>query len=145
MPGRPDAHIATAASGPFAGNDRYAAGVTSAQTKSASVARGATRIFYVRLQNDRATVDSLKVKGVTSGAGGYTVAYRRGATNITSQVQAGTYTISNLAPGASVVLQVRITATNASQRGTARNADVTVRSVANPAVKDTVRARVTRS
>ena len=37
-PPRPDAQIATAAAGPFVGNNRYAAGVTPAQTRAAGVA-----------------------------------------------------------------------------------------------------------
>ena len=144
-PPRPDAQIALAAAGPFAGNDRYAAGVTPAQTRSGGVARGASRTFHVRAQNDAAVASSLKVKGASSGGSGFTVTYFRGTTNISAQVRAGTYTLSGMAPGSSVVLKVRITAGNATRRGAVHNADVTVRSAASAAVKDTVRARVTRT
>ncbi len=142
---RPDAMVATASGGPWFADNAYATSVTPGQTRTASVARGATRTFYVRLQNDGGATDSLRVKGVTSGSAGYTVKYKLGTENVTSAVVAGTWTTVPLAPGASVVLKVKVTATTAAVAGSARNVDLTVRSVAATTVKDVVRARATRS
>ncbi len=142
---RPDAMVATASSGPWFADNAYATSVTPGQTRSATVARGATRTFYVRLQNDGGATDALLVKGVTSGSAGYTVKYKLGTENVTSAVVAGTWMTAPLAPGAFVVLKVKVTATTAAVAGSARNVDLTVRSVAATTVKDVVRARATRS
>lgn len=142
---RPDAMVATASGGPWFADNAYATSVTPGQTRTASVARGATRTFYVRLQNDGGATDSLKLKGVTSGSAGYTVKYKLGTQNVTSAVAAGTWTTVPLAPGAFVVLKVKVTATTAAVAGSARNVDLTARSVAATTVKDVVRARATRS
>lgn len=144
-PPRPDALIATAATGPFKGANVYSATVTSGQTKSQTIARGTTRTFHVKLQNDGPELDELKVKGVASGSAGYTIRYLSGTTDITAAVVAGTYSTGALAPGASVTIKVKITATSSAAVGSARNADVTARSATDPSIKDTVRARVTRS
>lgn len=142
---RPDAMVATASGGPWFADNVYATSVTAGQTRSGAVARGATRTFYVRLQNDGGATDSLKVKGVTSGSAGYTVKYKLGTENVTSAVVAGTWTTVPLAPGDFVVLKVKVTATTAAVAGSARNVDLTTRSVAATSVKDVVRARATRS
>lgn len=142
---RPDALIATASAGPYTGDGVYSATVTSGQTRSATVARGATRKFHVRIQNDRAVADTLKVKGVTSGSAGYTVRYFAGTTDITAAVVAGSYSTGALAPGASVTIKVKIKASSTTTAGSARNVDVTARSTTATSIKDTVRARATRS
>ncbi len=142
---RPDAQIGTAAAGPFVGDDLYAATAIAGQTVTAGVARGSSRSFFVRVQNDRSGIDSLKVRGVEAGSAGYTVTYLRGTTNITSQVRAGTYRIDHLAPHAAVTLKVKITATTSAAAGSGRRADLTVRSTTTRSAVDTVRARVTRT
>ncbi len=142
---RPDAAIGTATTGPFKGNDVYSASATTTQTKSATVARGATRTFHVQVGNDAPFTDSLTVKGVSAGAAGYTVTYFRGSTNITAAVQAGTYELAEVPPGGSVLLKVKIKAGTTTARGSTRTATVTVRSSAATSVKDAVQARATRS
>ena len=126
-------------------HDVYAATVRRGQTKSQRIARGATRTFHVQLQNDHGVADTLKVKGVSSGSAGYTVRYLSGTTDITARVVAGSYSTGVLAPGAAVTIKVKVTASSTAAAGSARNVDVTVRSQTDTSVKDTVRARVTRS
>lgn len=142
---RPDARIATAAAGPYVGDDVYRTAVAPNQTRSAGVARGATRTFFVNVQNDRLTPDTLTVKGVESGSAGYRVAYFQGRADITAQVHAGTFTLAGLASGASVTLKVKMTATSGAAAGSARNATITSRSATTPSVKDVVRARAERT
>ncbi len=145
LPPRPDALIATSGAGPFKGGDVYAATVRRGQTKSQRIARGATRTFHVQLQNDHGVADTLKVKGVSSGSAGYTVRYLSGTTDITARVVAGSYSTGVLAPGAAVTIKVKVTASSTAAAGSARDVDVTDRSQTDTSVKDTVRARVTRS
>lgn len=142
---RPDGRVATAAAGPYTGDDVYGTAVAANQTRSAGVARGATRVFFVNVQNDRLTPDTLTVKGVESGSAGYRVAYLQGTTDITARVHAGTFTLTGLASGASVTLKVKITATSGAAPGSARNATITTRSATTPSVKDVVRARGLRT
>jgi hypothetical protein len=112
---QPDARIGTQSGGPFVGNGVYS---TSAQgeSKTISVARGHSGVLFANIQNDGLTADDLKV-GATGAATGFTVSYFRGPTNVTAQVNAGTFSTGILAPGASVTLKVvvHLAATTASQ------------------------------
>ena len=103
---RPDARIGTAAAGPFAGNNVYSA-TGAGEGKTISVSRGHSGTLYVDIQNDGLSADTLKVTG-PGGAQGFTVTYFHGATNVTSQVRAGTYSTGSLAPGAHVTIKVVI-------------------------------------
>ena len=142
-----DALVATAAAGPFTGDGIYGATVTPTQTLKTTIARGATRTFFVRAGNDGDATDSLTVRGVDTGAAGYRVRYFDDATgvNITTAVNAGTYVVADVAPGATVTLRVKVKATTASALRSSHVADVSVASVADPASVDTVRARVKRT
>ena len=116
---------------------------TPAQKVAVPIAAGGSRSFLVRLQNDRTAIDSLTVAGRDAGRPGYTVQYKHLGVDVTSQVEAGTFTTGPLEPGASVVLQVKTTADPGVPAGARHRVDVTARSVANPVAGDTVRARVT--
>jgi hypothetical protein len=103
---RPDARIGTAAAGPFIGNNVYSA-AGSGEAKTISVQRGHSGTLYGDIQNDGLSADTLKVTG-PAGAQGFTLTYFRGATNVTSQVLAGTWSTGSLAPAAHVTLKVVI-------------------------------------
>ena len=103
---RPDARIGTAAAGPFAGNNVYSA-AGAGEGKTISVSRGHSGTLYADIQNDGLSADTLKVTG-PGGAQGFTVTYFHGATNVTSQVRAGTYSTGSLAPGAHVTIKLVI-------------------------------------
>lgn len=104
---RPDARIGTAAAGPFAGDNVYSASGTG-EGKTISVSRGNSGTLYVDIQNDGLSADTLTVHG-PGVANGFTPTYFHGATNVTSQVRAGTYSTGSLAPGAHVTIRVVIT------------------------------------
>jgi hypothetical protein len=103
---RPDARIGTAAAGPFTGNNVYSAS-GAGESKTISVQRGHSGTLYADIQNDGLSTDTLKVTG-PGGAQGFTLTYFQGATNVTSQVLAGTWSTGSLAPGAHVTLKVVI-------------------------------------
>lgn len=140
---RADAHVATAASRRYVGDDVFAVNPTPEQKVATPIAAGGRRSFLVRLQNDRTAVDSLTVVGRDAGRPGYTVQYKNVGIDVTSQVEAGTFNTGPLEPGAAAVLQVKITADPGVPAGARHRVDVTARSVANPVADDTVRARVT--
>lgn len=142
---RPDATVATSTTAAPRGDGVYATSVQASQTATAGVARGATHTFVVRLQNDGGGTEVLTAKGVASGSSGYTVKYKVGTENVTTGVVAGTYQTPPLAPGASVTMKIKVTATTSAAAGSVRNVDVTVRSSTIPTQRDVVRARAVRS
>jgi len=103
---RPDARIGTAAAGPFVGNNVYSA-AGAGEAKTISVQRGHSGTLFADIQNDGLMADTLKVTG-PGGAHGFTLTYFHGATNVTSQVLAGTFSTGSLAPGAHLTLKVVI-------------------------------------
>jgi len=103
---RPDARIGTVAAGPFVGNNVYSAS-GAGESKTISVQRGHSGTLYADIQNDGLSADTLKVTG-PGGAQGFTLTYFHGATNVTSQVLAGTWSTGSLAPAAHVTLKVVI-------------------------------------
>lgn len=136
---RPDARIGTNAAGPFAGNGVYSA-TGAGESKTISVARGSHGTFYVSIQNDGLLADTFAAAG-TGAATGFTVTYFRGATNVTAQVRAGTFSTGGLAPGASTTLKmiVKLSATSA------KTGSFLIKATAGPgtpadAVKATVKA-----
>lgn len=141
---RPDAMVATASGGPWCVDGVYTSTVSSSQKVTASVARGATRTFYVAVQNDGGAADRFVVRAVSSGSPGYSLKVKRGTENLTAAVTGAGYTSESLAPGGSFLLKVKVTATTAVA-GSARNVDVTVSSASAGSAKDVVRARAVRS
>jgi len=111
---RPDARIGTTAAGPFAGNGVYSP-TAAGESKTISVARGSTGTLFVNIQSDGLLDDTFTVLG-TGAANGFTVTYFRGATNVTGQVRAGTFSTGNLAPGGNTTLKmvVKLSATSAN-------------------------------
>jgi hypothetical protein len=139
---RPDARVRAGTSGSFLGNDTYN-GTGAGQTVSKSAKKGKTLTFQVSIQNDGTAADKFTVSAAGSGQG-YTVKYKKGSTNITSKVVAGTWTTPKLAPGATVKVTVKITITSAAAKGSSLTRLLTVSSVANAALTDSVGVSVSR-
>jgi uncharacterized repeat protein (TIGR01451 family) len=138
---RPDGMVTVGAAA-FLGDDTYnTAG--SGQTKAVRVPNRGTATFVLRAQNDGNAVDDLSFLGQGTTTR-YTVTYRDGATNVTSQVLAGTFTVEDLPPGATHDLTVVVRAKQGTPLGAVVNRIVNVRSGAQPAVRDVVKLTVTR-
>ena len=136
---QPDALIKT--TGAFVGNGIYNA-TGASQTKSRSANQGANATFTVRIANDGLATDDYTILGRGNQAG-FTATYRRGTTDITAQVVAGTYVINDLAPGASVDITLRVRVGNGVANGVRKNWLVTATSTGGGSAKDAVKARVT--
>lgn len=143
-PPRPDAAIATAKTGPYVGDDLYAATAMSIQEQVATIGAGQTRRFFVQIQNDRDIPDTFTIQGTAAGSPGYQVRFIDGRTDVTPAVRAGSYEIGPLEPGETATLKIKITATTATA-ASGRRVDLTARSITNPVTPDTVRARVGRT
>jgi hypothetical protein len=135
---RPDGLIAKASGGPFMGNDLYNT-TGSHQTRSKTLAPGTTGRFYVREQND-GNSDSFLMKGTGSG-GGFSVHYFIGTTNITSAVEAGTYS-KGIAPSASITIRIVVKARSTVTSSSTRSILLRSASKGDTTMKDTVKAVV---
>lgn len=124
--------------GAYVGNNIY--NTTGAgQGRTGSAARGHTVTFGMSIQNDGNTPDRIKVKATGTAAGGYTVKYFQGTTDITSAVVAGTYRTPSLAPGATYLITAKVTVKPTAAAGSQVTRLVTLRSVGNPVRKDAVK------
>lgn len=88
--------------------------------------------------------DTLKVRGVLSGAAGFDVRYFRGTKDITTLVYLGKYSTGDLAPGQTHLISVRFAPKSTAKYLAVKSADLTVRSANDPDVTDVVRARAAR-
>jgi hypothetical protein len=137
---RPDAAVRLSGA-PFVGNDVY--GGAARQTVRRHLARGATVVAVVRLQNDGTTADQLRVRG-TAGSRAFRVTYLAGGRIVSGAVLRGTYRTARLAHGRSALLKVRVTATRAAAAGARSAVQVRAVSVARPALADVVAVQVRR-
>lgn len=125
---------------PFLGNNTYNTtgnGQTAATTTKKSVR------YTWRVQNDGNATDTFTLRG-TKGTKKFAVTYKRGSTNITKAVRAGTYTTTNLAPGATTDITVTVKPTKKAKKADELTLTLTSRSTATSSITDTVRAVTTR-
>jgi hypothetical protein len=109
---QPDASIAGTSSGTGVGNNVYSS-TGAGEKREVTVHRGHQDTSYVRIQNDGLVAASFSVKGL-GGANGITAHWFAGSTNVTAQVQSGTYTTPTIAPRAHVVLRLEVHASQSS-------------------------------
>ena len=138
---RPDGRIRLGAGAPIGNNVYNTSG--AGQTRSATVPNLGTATFTATIENDGNATDGFTVKGLGSTSR-YTVTYKDGPTNVTAQVIAGTYAITNLGPGDTHDLTVIIKAKSGTPVGNTLSRVVTFTSnttSSKDAVKATVRRR----
>lgn len=142
---RPDLSIKVG-TGAYVGEGVYSSVASATQKVTSSVRAGATKTLRVRLRNDGAETDVIRLSAASTGSAGYTVRYLRADNNadITGYVTGanGNFT---LAPGATLELKVKVTAARTSARGSSRTVTVTARSTMVGGAVDVVRAKVTRT
>ncbi len=143
---RPDALIAATGAPAPTGGDVYSPTATPAQAVSANVTRGSRGTFDVTVQNDGGVAASFLLKSTVTNGTGFRVTYRDAAgADITSAVNAGTYSTGNLAPGQAVTITMRVKAKSTAALGALVKVDLAARNGAGPFVRDLVRAKVTAS
>lgn len=104
---KPDIRIGTSASVPT-GNNIYNLTATG-QTEEVKISKGRSKTMHLAIQNDGTAADSFKLKG-TGNSKNFTVKYKKGESDVTAQVTAGTFWTPSLAPGAVESLTVEIKA-----------------------------------
>lgn len=105
---RSDALVGTTTSTTSGNNVYNTSGVSQSIAVNVKKA-GGKKNTYFRIQNDGHDTDSFRIKG-TAGNKNLQVKYINGTTDVTNAVKAGTFSSGNLAPGASFLLKVEITA-----------------------------------
>jgi hypothetical protein len=140
---QPDNLIKNSTESTYLGDNIYNTDGTG-QTKSQSVKAGRSATFNVMIQNDGSATDAFYLQG-TGSSTGFTVNYYTGisgGTNITTAVTGGSYTVSNLGPGANQVIRVVVSVTRGTAVGAAKDCLVTSTSAADNSKRDVVKARV---
>jgi hypothetical protein len=140
---RPDAAIKPGPAASYVGGGVYnLTGV--GQTSTADARRGSTKTFDVAVQNRSDVADSFRLKG-QGDSPNFTVKYlagRTGTTNITAAVEAGSYTLSNVAPGDTKYIRMLITVKGTAPIGGVFSRLVTATSVRARVAKDAVKGLV---
>lgn len=90
------------------GTQPYVGGSVGQYESAAAIKPGSTATFRLRLQNNSGSPTAIGLRSNPPGgcASSYTVTVKRGTTNVTSAVDAGTYSTGILAPGATTELKV---------------------------------------
>lgn len=139
---RPDGRIKRGATGAYKGDNVYnTTGV--GQTQNGTGAVGSTVTYYVAVQNDAPFADTLRLRA-TVGTTRYAVTYFNGTENITSAVTQGAYVTPVLAPGAEVVVKVKVKVRTAAPVGSSLIGTLSVKSETDPTQRDVVRFRTSR-
>jgi subtilisin family serine protease len=136
---RPDALVRRAGDPRFVGAGVYRL-LAKGQAVVQRTRRGTRTKTIVRIENDGALTDSLRIRG-SSGRSGIAVRYYLGRRNVTTQVVRGTLQLTGLASGASRQLLVVATVARAARPRTRRDVHVIARSMTTNAA-DTARAIV---
>jgi len=136
---RPDLLISRHRAAGYAGNGIYNASGAK-QVRATSMARGGTKHFFVKLQNDSGKADTFFLIGPHTGQG-FTIKYTSGGKVITKLVTKGTYFVS-MPAGAQRIVAMTVSANKTTPSGSSRSLKLTVRSAGDSAKVDAVKANV---
>lgn len=128
--GKPDAQIkrCTESDSEYGGDNLYQSTPSGAQIEQnvafTSLERSAC--YSVKIQNDDTATRTCFAKASETGDSGWTVTYRVGSTDISSQMRGSGYTTQSLAAGASEVITVEMTPAQSVAEGSNRTATIQV-------------------
>jgi hypothetical protein len=140
---QPDGRVRVGTAGAFVGDNVYNR-TGAGQTSTVAARRGTTITFGLSIQNDGTGPDAFNVKGGAS-AGGYSVRYSKGATDITTAVMAGTFRTARLGAGGAQVITARVTITANAKAGSTLSRLITLTSTGDGTARDAVKIVVRRT
>jgi hypothetical protein len=141
---KPDARVRKG-TGAFAGNNIYNT-TGNNQARTGAAARGSTITFGISVQNDATILtEKFTVLATGSSTASYVVTYFNGTTDITSQVESGSYTTPAVAPGATFLITATVKVRKVAIVGSSVTRLVTVTSVGDGTKKDAVKFTGKRS
>ena len=124
----------------FRGDDIYNR-TGKRQIGKTGAARGTTKTFRIKLQNDGNVPDQFRVKGGRGNAA-FGVVYLEGTRNITKRVVAGRFRTRVLQPGRTQLIKLKVTVLAGASVGTVRTWKILARSGEDGSARDAVKARV---
>ncbi|HYN35647.1 MAG TPA: hypothetical protein VEV82_01610, partial [Actinomycetota bacterium] len=141
---RPDGWIKKTSETSYVGNNIYSTTGLN-QTKSAGKKRRTAQVFTIQVQNDGNSVDSFTLKGCGDSSGFDLTYYTgtAGTTNISAGVIGGTYSMNNVAPGASRSFRMKIFVKRGAAIGAVKSCLLTAKSKTQTTKKDAVKGKVT--
>ena len=101
---QPDAQIRASGTATFVGSGVYST-TASGESKTISVQRGNSGAFFLKFENDGLVNESYLLHAFGS-ASGFATTYTVTGTNVTSQVEAGTYSTGTIHPGKAVTVKL---------------------------------------
>ena|GEM_PF-1142958 len=141
-PARPDAQIRAAGDTAFAGDDVYNEDATN-QTANANVENGQSATYYLRLQNDSADADTMRL--FSGDANNWTVSFFDSADNDISTAVKSTegWTSASLASGAWTTVKMTVAPATEMAAGSTLTLTAAARSGRDPQLVDVVKAVTT--
>jgi Divergent InlB B-repeat domain len=141
---QPDAQIAVSTMKSLvSGGDVYDSEAGPAQLIDTKMARGTTKTFLVKVENDGNQTNSFLLTVPQSVPAGFTVKYFDGKINVTSQAASSSgYLINNLPPSGSKRIKVKVTVKAGARAGSAIEALLKAEHAEGPDVADAVRLKV---
>jgi hypothetical protein len=136
---RPDAIIGKTATTGFVGNNIYNT-TGNKQTRTKTIAPGATKKFFIHVQNDSNATDSFFLVGGGTG-GGFTIDYASGGKSVRGKVVSGEYWFT-LSSGQEQTIVMTVHADNTINAGAKRKIKIITRSAGDSSKLDVVRAVV---
>ena len=108
----PDASIGGTATGHFVGGNVYSS-TGAGEVRNVHINRGHSDSVFLQIQNDGLVPASFQLKG-TGAAQGFAVHYFAGASNITADVLAGTYSTPSIAPRSHLLVRMNVSVAHSS-------------------------------
>jgi hypothetical protein len=140
---KPDAQIRLGSDSAYIGAGVYNTSA-SGQTRTGRASHGHTETFDIAIRNAGTATASFTLKGWGGGSGS-NVTYLAGLTgsrNISSAMEAGKYTLSNMPASSTRFIRLLITVERSASSGTSFSRAVTATSAAASTASDTVKAVV---
>lgn len=131
--------------GPLRGNDVYNSD-GAGQDVLLKMYAGDKRVAYISIQNEGDEADTFTVAANAGSVAGFNITYYVGrtSTDVTSAVEAGTFTTPSLAVGQVYRLRVKAKVTTSTPRGSSIDRLVTITADADGSTSDTVGFTVQR-
>jgi peptidoglycan/xylan/chitin deacetylase (PgdA/CDA1 family) len=143
-PPTPDLSVALSSSGPFKGNDVYAAAAQRSQSVTrVGVKVGQTYRYWLRIDNDAQQAGQFSIVPAITGTAVMDVRYKITGVDVTSALKSGTYVTPILEPWTSITIVVRVTPLNPRVVGQSMTDTLRAASTTDPARVDVARVVAT--
>jgi len=128
----------------YAIDNEYQTTPTGAQVETLAVNPGVAAIYQAKVENDGNAARTYVLKATESGDTGWTVTYKVGTTDVTTDIKGAGYVTATLAPGDSEVITIEVTPGISVTGATTKSATVAAYlDDADTTIRDVVKAATT--